>query len=143
MMRPQAGVFPLGVSFAAVWLSAGSIGAADVSAVGISLEPASDVVVAWADGSYDARAATLDATAPSTIVLTNTANGRRAPAAITVTSDPAAVAMVTLTSVTGPVTHMASVMNPTGRDVLRFGPSFALDGGESVAVTVEATPTAN
>ena len=106
----------------------------------ISLDPARDVEVGWADGNYSEDQATFENFERRAFVLTNRSTVSQAPSELTISSsDPSQLEMVTLTAISGRTTHMTSVMNPTGVDVLSFDPGLTLAGGESVSVTVEAT----
>jgi hypothetical protein len=99
-----------------------------------------DVAVAWADGDYGEQSASLAGTGPAEVVLINRSEAPRPISDLAVSSDPARIEMVTLTATSGPRTHMTSVRNPTGEDVLSFDPGLVLGGGESIDVAVETTP---
>ena len=108
--------------------------------VQISIDPARDVDVGWAEGVYSEDQVRFEDLEHATFVLTNRSTVSQAPSELTIaSSDPSRFGMVTLTAISGRTTHMTSVMNPTGFDVLSFGPGLALAGGESLTVTVDAT----
>ena len=129
--------------------------------VQISIDPARDVDVGWAEGDYNEDQVRFEAMSitcsnqsmratigsegscekveHATFVLTNRSTVSQAPSELTIaSSDPSRFGMVTLTAISGRTTHMTSVMNATGFDVLSFGPGLTLAGGESLTVTVDA-----
>ena len=109
--------------------------------VQIAVDPARDVDVGWAEGEYTGDEVSFASFAGGTFVLTNHAASAQPVADLTVSlGDPSRYEMVTLTAISGPRTHMTSVMNPTGSDVLSFDPGLVLGAGESVDVAVEIVP---
>jgi len=113
---------------------------AEATWVQIAVDPTRDVEVGWAEGEYTGDEVRFEDLEHAAFVLTNRSAVSQSPSALTISSgDPSSLEMVTLTAVSGRTTHMTSVMNPTGFDVLSFDPGWVLDGGESVSVAVEAT----
>jgi len=140
MMR-LAGGYRLGALIALGSLSGAPALRAEAPWLQISIDPSRDVEVGWAEGEYDGDQVRFENLERVTFVLTNRSTVSQAPPELTIaSSDPSRFRMVTLTAISGPTTHMTSVMNPTGFDVLSFGPRLALGAGESLSVTVEATP---
>jgi len=137
-MKRLAGSFRLAVLIALGSLP--GLARAEASWVQIALDPTRDVEVGWAEGEYTGDEVRFENLERATFVLTNRSTASQSPPELTISSsDPSSFAMVTLTAVSGRTTHMTSVMNPTGFDVLSFDPGWALAGGESVTVAVEAT----
>jgi hypothetical protein len=109
--------------------------------VQIAVDPARDVDVGWAEGDYTGNEVSLASFAGGTFVLTNHSAAAEPAVELMVSlDDPLPYEMVTLTAISGERTHMTSVRNPTGSDVLSFDPSFVLRPGESVDVAVEVEP---
>ena len=136
-----AGVFRLAALIALGSLS--GVVRAEAPWVQIAVDPTRDVEVGWADGEYNGGEVRFENFERETFVLTNRSMVSQAPLELTIaSSDPSWFEMVTLTTISGRTTHMTSVMHPTGFDVLSFDPGLTLDGGESITVTVEATPAA-
>jgi len=107
----------------------------------IALDPRSDITVAWADGDSTKDEVGFRSFEGAGFVLTNRSSTERSLPDVTVSSSAASLLkMLTLSATRAGRTHMVSVMNPTGTDVLSFDPGFVLDGGESVSIAVEATP---
>ena len=116
----------------------------DTPWIQITVDPQPGIAVAWADDDYSGDEVPLRGSRGGAFVLTNSSGLTQRVGNVTVSSnDPSRLEMVTLSATTGRTTHMASVMNPTGADVLEFDSGFALGAGESVSVTVDATPAGN
>jgi hypothetical protein len=107
----------------------------------IAVDPARDVDVGWAEGDYTGDEVSFASFAGGTFVLTNHSAAAEPVAELTISlGEPSRYEMVTLTASSGRTTHLTSVMNPTGSDVLSFDPGFVLGAGESVDVSVDVTP---